>query len=187
MNVTVFGGASPKPGQLEYLQALRLGRLLAEGGYTVLTGGYMGTMEAVSRGAAEAGGHTIGVTCDEIERWRASKANPWVQEVWSRPTLTDRLVALMDSSDAFIALPGGPGTLTEISLAWNRMVIEALSPRPLIVIGPGWRSVFSQLFTAQDSNIAEAYRRLLTFVDNVDQAAELLKNGNGHQTTDNGK
>ena len=180
MNVTVFGGASPKPGQSEYRQALRLGRLLAEEGHTVLTGGYMGTMEAVSRGAAEAGGHTIGVTCEEIERWRASQANPWVQEIWSRSTLTDRLVALMDSSDALIALPGGPGTLTEISLAWNRMVIEALSPRPLIVIGPGWRMVFSQLFTSQDSNIAEAQRRLLTFVDEVDQAVKMLRKVNGH-------
>ena len=179
MKVTVFGGSSPKPGQPEYHQALRLGQLLAEGGHTVLTGGYTGTMEAVSRGVVEAGGHTIGVTCEEIERWRASKANPWVQEEWSRSTLVERLVTLIDSSDALIALPGGPGTLTEISLAWNRMVIEALSPRPLIMIGQGWRMVFEELFATQDSYITESHRHLLTFVESVDQAAAMLNNDNG--------
>ncbi len=174
MKVTVFGGASPKPGQPEYIEAIRLGRLLAEGGHTVLTGGYMGTMEAVSRGAAEAGGHTIGVTCAEIERWRASTANPWVKEEWQKPTLVDRLTTLMDSADILVALPGGPGTLTEISLAWNRMVIDALTPRPLIMVGAGWRQVFARLFAAQDAYIAQEQRKLLTFVDSVDEAAELI-------------
>jgi uncharacterized protein (TIGR00730 family) len=184
MKVTVFGGASPKPDQPEYRQALRLGQLLAESGHTVLTGGYMGTMEAVSRGVVEAGGHSIGVTCEEIERWRASDANPWVQEEWPRNTLVDRLVTLMDSADALVALPGGPGTLTEISLAWNRMVIESLSPRPLILIGQGWRKVFEELFETHHAYIAETQRRLLTFVDDVDEAAEILKRDNGRPMMD---
>ncbi|MDI6694379.1 MAG: hypothetical protein QME21_04975 [Anaerolineales bacterium] len=63
--VTVFGGSRPTPE--DYEQALHLGRLLGGSGYIVLTGGYIGVMEAVSRGASEAGGHVIGVTCDEIE------------------------------------------------------------------------------------------------------------------------
>ena len=70
MRISVFGGSSPKPGDLAYEQAYYLGKLIGEAGYTVLTGGYIGTMEAVSRGAAEAGGHVIGVTCDQIENWR---------------------------------------------------------------------------------------------------------------------
>ena len=57
MNVTVFGGAQPKEGTPEYEEARLLGGLLAQNGHAVLTGGYMGTMEAVSRGACEAGGH----------------------------------------------------------------------------------------------------------------------------------
>ena len=68
--ITVFGGSKPRPSQPAYQEALLLGQLLGSQGYTVLTGGYIGTMEAVSRGAAESGGHVIGVTCDEIERWR---------------------------------------------------------------------------------------------------------------------
>ncbi len=73
MNITVFGGAQPKEGTPAYEEARTLGTLLAQRGHTVLTGGYMGTMEAVSRGACEAGGHVIGVTCIDIEEWRKSK------------------------------------------------------------------------------------------------------------------
>jgi len=50
-----------------------------------------GTMEAVSRGAAEAGGHVIGVTCEDIEKWRPIGANAWVKEEWRKKTLTERL------------------------------------------------------------------------------------------------
>ncbi|MFN8411896.1 MAG: hypothetical protein U0Z26_05870 [Anaerolineales bacterium] len=70
MNVTVLGGAQPKEGTAAYEEARELGKLLAEQGHAVLTGGYMGTMEAVSRGASEAGGHVIGVTCIDIEDWQ---------------------------------------------------------------------------------------------------------------------
>ena len=72
MNITVFGGAQPKEGSEAYEEARELGKLLAERGHAVLTGGYMGTMEAVSRGAHEVGGHVIGVTCIDYRRmaWR---------------------------------------------------------------------------------------------------------------------
>ncbi len=80
MNITIFGGSQPKPGSPAYAEAYELGKLLALAGHTVLTGGYMGTMEAVSRGANEAGGHVIGVTCADIEAWRGTRANAWVKE-----------------------------------------------------------------------------------------------------------
>jgi predicted Rossmann-fold nucleotide-binding protein len=80
--VSVFGGSSSKPGDIDYENACKLGKYLGDAGYIVLTGGYIGTMEAVSRGVVENGGHTIGVTCDEIERWRPVGPNSWVQ-MWS--------------------------------------------------------------------------------------------------------
>jgi uncharacterized protein (TIGR00725 family) len=119
MNITIFGGTKPRPGEPEYNEALRLGQLLARAGHTVITGGYMGTMEAVSRGAREAGGHVVGITCEEIERWRKSYANAWVIEEVKLPTLHERMIALIERCDAAIALPGGIGTLAEISLLWN--------------------------------------------------------------------
>jgi hypothetical protein len=62
MRISVFGGSQPKEGDAAYLEGIELGKLLAERGHIVLTGGYIGVMEAVSRGAREAGGHVIGVT-----------------------------------------------------------------------------------------------------------------------------
>src|SRR5512139_1007443 len=124
MKVSVFGGSQPKEGDAAYAEALELGRLLAERGHIVLTGGYIGTMEAVSRGAHEASGHVVGVTCAEIERWRAVGANQWVKEQSRWETLVERLQFLVQECDAGIALPGGPGTLTEISLMWNLMIVE---------------------------------------------------------------
>src|SRR5512146_1764822 len=119
MRVSVFGGSLAKEGDAAYAEAMQLGRLLAERGHTVLTGGYIGTMEAVSRGANEAGGHVIGVTCEEIESWRPTQANAWVIEEIRKKTLLERLHALIHESDAAFALPGGPGTLAEISVMWN--------------------------------------------------------------------
>ncbi|NPV56306.1 MAG: hypothetical protein HPY76_06515, partial [Anaerolineae bacterium] len=116
MNVTIFGGAAPKPGEPAYLEAERLGRLLAQQGDTVLTGGYIGTMEAASKGAADADGHVIGVTCEEIESWRLVAPNAWVTEERRFEKLSDRLQELVLACDAAIALPGGVGTLAEIAM-----------------------------------------------------------------------
>jgi hypothetical protein len=127
-------------------------------------------MEAVSRGAAEAGGHVIGVTCQEIENWRKVAPNTWVQEEMRFGTLRERLFALIDKCDAAMALPGGPGTLAEIAIMWNSINVAAIPARPLILIGPGWEDVFKRFFFAHDAYIAERDRRLLTFVEDEDEA-----------------
>jgi uncharacterized protein (TIGR00730 family) len=175
MRVSVFGGSQPKEGDEAYLEAQALGRLLAERGYTVLTGGYIGTMEAVSRGANEAGGHVTGVTCSDIERWRPRAANPWVMEEIKRETLIERLHTLIHESDAAFALPGGPGTLTEISLMWNLMIVESLHRRPLILIGRGWQSTFDQFFRELSSYMTAQQREILQFAPDVSTAVELLE------------
>lgn len=175
--VTVFGGAQPAPTEPAYQEALALGRLLGAAGYAVLTGGYIGTMEAVSRGAAEAGGHVIGVTCEEIERWRSVKPNPWVQEEWRYTTLRERLSALIDGCDAALALPGGPGTLTEIALTWNLLITEAIPPKALILIGPGWRSTFEAFFEGLGYYSPERQRQFLSFAATIEEAVCLLRTG----------
>ena len=177
MKIAVFGSAYPTPGHPVYEEALLLGRLLGEAGHTVLSGGYIGTMEAVSRGAAQAGAHVIGVTCQEIENWRPVDPNQWIKEEWRFATLHERILALIDGSDAALALPGGSGTLAEICLLWNRLSIEAIPPRPLILIGEGWRQVFDCLFNVQGVHIAEHYRRQLSFAADVKEAVSLLTDG----------
>lgn len=170
MNITVFGGSQVTQGENAYLAAVRLGRLLASAGHTVLTGGYIGSMEAVSKGAAEAGGHVVGVTCQEIETWRKVGPNPWVKEERRFETLRERLYALIDSCDAAMALPGGPGTLAEIAVMWNSMITEAIPRRPLILVGSGWEDVFEEFFTAQGAYTPERDRRLITFVEDEEEA-----------------
>ena len=175
MNITIFGGSQPQPGSPAYVEAYQLGKLLAEAGHTVLTGGYIGTMEAVSRGASEAGGHVIGVTCAEIEKWRPIKANAWVKEEWRRETLMERLQALVEACDAAIALPGGPGTLAEISLSWNLRIIGAITPRPLILVGDGWQTVLDQVYQSFDEYIPTNQRELVQFAKDVNSAVGLLE------------
>lgn len=174
MRISVFGGSQPKPGDTAYEEARLLGELLAQRGHTVLTGGYIGTMEAVSRGASEAGGHVIGVTCEDIEAWRQVKANAWVKEERRKKTLLERLQALIEGCDAAIALPGGPGTLAEIALTWNLMIVESRLRSPLILVGDGWQSVFDQVFEKQGIYTSEKQRDLLQFAPDVKTAVELL-------------
>src|SRR3972149_4354328 len=174
MRVTVFGGAEPKPGEPAYEAAMQLGRLIGAAGHTVLTGGDIGTMEAVSRGVAESGGHVIGVTCEQIEAWRPVRPNMWVQEERRFATIQQRLFALIENCDAALALPGGMGTLAEIAVMWSHLQTGAISPRPLILIGPGWRAVFDLFMDQQGPYVTERHRRWLLFAPDVESAFRML-------------
>ena len=174
-NITVFGSAKPMPGDPDYSDGIRLGSLLAHAGYTVITGGYLGTMEAVSRGAAEAGGHVVGVTCDELETYRPVRHNRWVKEERRFPKLRDRLLSLIDLCDAALALPGGAGTLAEVSMMWNHLLTKAIPPRPLILIGPGWKTTFETYFNALGQYVGDSERSWISFAGDVDSAFHLLQ------------
>jgi len=175
MNISVFGGSQLKEGSIAFAEAMELGRLLAQRGHTVLTGGYIGTMEAVSRGANEAGGHVIGVTCEDIENWRPSKANAWVKEERRKKSLMERLQALVEECDAAIALPGGAGTLTEIAMMWNLMIVESRHRSPLILVGSGWQSTFDQFFTSFETYMPANQRELLQFAKDMNTAVSMLE------------
>jgi len=174
MNITIFGGSQPQPGSPAYLEAFELGKLLAMDGHTVVTGGYMGTMEAASRGANEAGGHVIGVTCADIEAWRGTRANAWVKEERRFATLQERLNELIGICEAAIALPGGPGTLAEVALTWNLMIIDSIPRKPLILIGDGWKNVMENflrefaIYTYQDQ------KNIISFARTIYEARELV-------------
>lgn len=173
MNITVFGGSNPT--QADYHQAELLGTLLGQRGYTVLTGGYIGVMEAVSKGAALTGAHVIGVTCDQLEAWRPVKPNRWITEERRYATLRERLFALIDGCDAAIALPGGPGTLTEIALTWNLILTESISCIPLILIGDQWFSIFQYFYDTLGVYTPESQRRYLDFVKSPEDALRILE------------
>lgn len=173
-NITVFGGSRPTPS--DYEQAALLGQLLGQAGFNVLTGGYIGTMEAVSRTAAQAGAHVIGVTCDQIEAWRPVRPNEWITEERRYSTLRQRLYALIEQCDAAIALPGGPGTLTEIAMMWNHLVTDSIPTKPLILIGSGWKETFAQFFQSLGEYTPEEQRKCLSFAPDAQAAvAQLLE------------
>lgn len=168
--ISVFGGSQPKAGDISYQAAYRLGEQLAHHGYSVMTGGYMGTMEAVSRGALENRAHVIGVTCEEIEAWRPVGPNKWVLEERRVETLKDRLYTLIADCAGAIALPGGIGTLAEIVLMWNQISIDRFKNRPLILVGGGWKAIIEGLLVHQVDYVRETDLQIITYVSNVDEA-----------------
>ena len=174
MNITVFCSSASIAGDPAYTEAMRLGQLIATAGHTVITGGYIGSMEAVSRGAAEAGGRVVGVTCDEIEVWRPVKANPWVQEERRFATIRQRLFALIESCDAALALPGGIGTLAEVTVMWSHMQTDAIQRRPLVLIGPGWHETMGTFWRVFDPHVPVRVRALLSLAGDIEEAMSLI-------------
>jgi uncharacterized protein (TIGR00730 family) len=176
--VSVFGGARPRPGQPAYSEAQALGEALARSGWTVATGGYAGVMEAVSRGACEAGGHVIGVTCTRIEEWRGLRANPWVREETRFDSLRERLNYLVEFCDAAIALPGGIGTLSEVALTWSLLQTGEIQAKPLIVVGKVWSETISAFIAHGADYIHPGDDRLIRIAESTEDAVRVL-NGKG--------
>lgn len=174
--VTVFGSAKPVTGDSAYTEAMSLGKQLARLQLGVITGGYMGTMEAVSKGSAEAGGYVIGVTCDEIEKWRPITHNAWVHEVIQCPTLSVRIQRLIqEATVGYIALPGGIGTLAEIVLYWNHVIIHPEDRRPMVFIGKAWQETIQAFCAAQESYLDSSLPENFHFVCSVDEAMLYFK------------
>lgn len=125
-----------------------MGSLLAQAGYAVATGGYKGVMAAASQGAAEAGGHVIGVTTARLDHWRANDgtANQWVHEEIKFPNLKERLYHLIEFSQAAVALRGGIGTLTEVALTWSLLQVGEIAPRPFILVGSSWHEQLERYY-----------------------------------------
>lgn len=173
--VSVFGSSAPQPGSERYDEAREVGRLLAEAGYVVATGGYGGTMAAVSQGAAGAGGHVVGVTSSRMEVFRPTPANQWVAEEIRYATQNERLLHLVTRNDGMITLSGGVGTLSEMSLAWSLLQVGEIEPRPLILLGLPWQRVIASvgdigLLRPQDQD-------LISFATTPAEAVEQVKRG----------
>lgn len=130
--VTVFGGAWVREDEPEHAEAQRFGRLASEAGFEVANGGYGGIMAAVSRGAAEAGGTVLGVTIGSFSEQVA--VNGWLTHEVEARDLFARLPLICDA-EAWVAFPGGVGTLAEVALCWNLVQTGSIEPRPLAVVG----------------------------------------------------
>src|SRR5881397_1057281 len=166
--VTIFGGAKCKEDSAEYAQALRVGQLLAEQGITICTGGYSGVMEAASRGAHERGGRVLGITMNQFK----SEPNRYLTEKVPSEHFYERLQRLITQSVGYIALRGGMGTVTEISLVWNKMQTRVLGPRPLVLLGDCWPPVVREW--QRSLAVGDADVEILRFATSPEAAVDII-------------
>ncbi len=165
--VTIFGTSKAKPADSVFALALEMGGLLARAGFTIANGGYGGTMLAAAKGATQASGQVIGVTCSAF---KSSRANEYVtREVVTR-SLDERLDKLIELGRAYIALPGGTGTLLELAKVWelrNKGFLKA--DRPIILLGGFWKPLVDLI--ASDDPRSSRYVKL---ANKPEQAVEMI-------------
>lgn len=169
--VAVFGSSRALPGDGLYEQGVELGRLLAEAGFGVVNGGYAGLMEAVSAGAAGAGGRAVGVTAPPLFPARA-EGNRFLTEEIPAGSLTERIHVMWEMSCAAVVCPGSIGTFTELAVVWNDAVLAArrgAPPRPVIAFRGRWAELVIQL-----TGDLGADPGLVSLVDSPSEAVEEL-------------
>ena len=166
--VTIFGGSKCGPSSEEYGEAVEVGRQLAKAGFTICTGGYLGIMEAASRGARENGGRVFGIVMNQFK----SEPNRYLTDKVASAHFYERLQNLITRSVGFIALRGGMGTVTEVSLVWNKLQTGVLKPRPLVLLGPAWEKVVNAW--AENLVVSDADISLLDFADSAEEACRII-------------
>lgn len=165
--ITIFGTARAKPGETIFTLAMETGGLLAQAGFTIANGGYGGTMLAAAKGAAEAGGEIIGVTCSAF---KSSRANEYVTREIVTGSLDERLDTLIKLGQAYIVLPGGTGTLLELAKVWelkNKGFLKA--DKPIILLGGFWKPLI-ELIATDDADSS----RYVKLADEPKRAVEMI-------------
>ncbi len=129
--VAVFRSARSQAGTMDYARAEGMGGALARAGYTVITGGGPGDMEAANKGAMEANGNSIGLA---IELPYEPRPNPYLTKVVSFRYFFVRKVMFVKYSRAFVILPGGFGTLDELFEAVTLIQTTKIQAFPVILV-----------------------------------------------------
>jgi uncharacterized protein (TIGR00730 family) len=166
--IAVFGASRARPGDGLYEQGYRIGELLGRAGFNVMTGGYTGLMEAASRGAHSSGAYVIGITLKRFEE----KANRFITDEISTASFGARFRWLIGRADGYIAMPGGMGTLAEVSFAWQELAIGMISPRPLVLVGPRWRTIVES-WRENLTTESDKYARI-TLVESPEDACQAV-------------
>jgi len=137
--VTIFGSARLKPGTPAYEGVKQLAAELTKMGCDIISGGGPGLMQAANEGALsvqpDALHRSVGI---RVELPFEQEVNPFVGQAYEHRTFFSRLHHFMIASDAFVVVPGGIGTLLELSLAWQLLQVRRLYNTPLILVGKMW-------------------------------------------------
>jgi uncharacterized protein (TIGR00730 family) len=173
--VSVFGSARTPPGDSEYLAAQETGALLARAGYSVITGGGPGIMEAANRGAFEAGGTSVG--CN-IELPHEQKSNDYLTLSLKFKYFFVRKMMFVKYSDAFIIFPGGFGTLDELFEALTLIQTHKIHNFPVVLFGSKyWQEMLEWLrgpMLGEGKIVEEDFRRLHV-TDSPSEIVEIVK------------
>lgn len=166
--VTIFGTSRAKEGDSAFNLAYELGKLCAEAGLTIANGGYGGTMLAAAKGAKQAGGKTIGITCSAFG---PKGPNEFVTQEIKTENLSQRVAKLVEIGDAYVVLPGGTGTLLELAEIWELTNKGFINPaKPIILMGDFWRPLV-ELMAKDDA----ASRKCVRLAGGAEEAVKILK------------
>ncbi len=158
-----------------------MGALLAEAGFTLINGGYTGTMEASAKGAREAGGHVVGVTSTLFTQ---NVMNEFIDEEIPTDDLYSRIRELIVRGDAYIVLRGNIGTLAELQIVWNLASLEPEFDKPIILLGDAWRSVIRCY--QENLGVGTEQTRYLQFASTPEDCIALLQRAAGPSDEEEG-
>lgn len=176
--VSVFGSARIETGSEHYVQVKDLAWQLAKLDCGIITGGGPGLMQAANEGIVsgnpDALNHSIGIRIDLPYEFNA---NPFIGKVFSHKTFFSRLHQFMISSDAFIVVPGGVGTLLELSMVWQLLQVRKLYDTPLILVGDMWKGLldWAHTYMIKDALAAPVDLEIPLCVDTSEEAVEIIR------------
>jgi hypothetical protein len=172
--ISVFGSARTPPDHPEYAAGVKLGAQLAEAGFAVITGGGPGVMEAANRGAAEAGGTSVGLG---IELPFEQGINEWVDIGINFRYFFARKTMFVKYAQGFIVMPGGMGTLDELFEAVTLVQTKKVTSFPIVLMGSDyWSGLLDWLrkTAVGAGNVSERDVDLMTLTDDVEEAVEIV-------------
>lgn len=172
--ISVFGSARIPVGHPTYKLGMRLGGALAEAGFAVITGGGPGTMEAVNKGALEAGGTSVGLG---IELPWEARLNEYVTAGLNFRYFFVRKTMFVKYSQGYVVLPGGVGTLDELFEAMTLAQTQKITTFPIVLMGVRhWQGLVDWMREDMlaDGRIAASDLDMLTLTDDVDEAVALM-------------
>lgn len=173
--VTIFGSARLKPDDKYYQMAESLGRLLAQNGFSVITGGGPGIMEAANKGAAEAGGKSVGMN---IRLPFEQKPNPYANLQIDYKYFFIRKVMFVKYALAYVILPGGYGTMDELFEALTLIQTKRVKSFPLILMGSDyWSGLLDWIKNSMlpKDMILSADFEMINIIDDPEQVVRHIK------------
>jgi uncharacterized protein (TIGR00730 family) len=174
--VSVFGSARSRPGTPEYELAVEIADGLVQAGYAVITGGGPGIMEAANRGAANAGGVSVGLG---IELPLETGLNDYVNVGVEFRYFFVRKTVFVKYSQAFVVLPGGYGTMDELFEALTLVATGKITRFPIVLVGSSyWAGMLSWLKETMlaDGKIDPDELELIRMADDADTVIKIIKN-----------